>query len=516
MKKLLLSLLLIPSLAFGQSRFLQSSTDSVTATCNAGTNLNTSALATSANQTTVIGHVDGIEGLLTTIDTDTGNIATSVSSIDGKIDTFNLTTTDPISVAITDGNGDQITSFGGGTQYTEADTDSSITGTAMLWEDTSDTLRAVSAAKPLPVNIVSGSSSGTEYTEADTDASFTGPICLMEGAGNAAVPLQGTAADGLLVNLGANNDVSITGTVACTQSGTWDEIGINDSGNTITVDGTVTVTDGAGALNVIIDSGTTAVTATNLDVQIGGSDSLTIGTFPDNEPINVAQMNGVAVSMGSGANGTGVQRVTIATDDEVNDDADATRAAVEIMDDWDNGASDGASVSGDVAHDTADAGEPVKMGAKAVVVGTTPTEVTANDRTQLYAIRAGIPFVLPGHMNHLMASENITDADGAQTNAALITVSTGTKIVVTSYVVKCDQDNTGDYDIRIGFGTANTPSADNDGDLIAELSGIAPGSGVTSGPIMAIGGDDEDVRLTMDDPAGGACSIWLNYFTTSS
>lgn len=42
--------------------------------------------------------------------------------------------------------------------------------------------------------------------------------------------------------------------------------------------------------------------------------NVTIGTFPDNEPINVAQMNGVAVSMGNGASGTGVQRVTIAND----------------------------------------------------------------------------------------------------------------------------------------------------------------------------------------------------------
>ena len=58
-------------------------------------------------------------------------------------------------VAIADSAGDPITSFGGGTQYTEADTDSSITGTAILWEDTSDTLRAVSAAKPLPVNVIS-------------------------------------------------------------------------------------------------------------------------------------------------------------------------------------------------------------------------------------------------------------------------------------------------------------------------------------------------------------------------
>lgn len=44
-----------------------------------------SGAATAANQATIIGHVDGIEGLLTTIDTDTGSISTSSSSIDGKM-----------------------------------------------------------------------------------------------------------------------------------------------------------------------------------------------------------------------------------------------------------------------------------------------------------------------------------------------------------------------------------------------------------------------------------------------
>lgn len=43
------------------------------------------------------------------------------------------------------------------TEYTEGDTDASINGVAMLWEDTSDTLRPVSAAKPLPVGDGGGS-----------------------------------------------------------------------------------------------------------------------------------------------------------------------------------------------------------------------------------------------------------------------------------------------------------------------------------------------------------------------
>jgi len=41
--------------------------------------------ATAANQTTIIGHVDGIEGLLTTIDADTGAIKTAVETIDNAI-----------------------------------------------------------------------------------------------------------------------------------------------------------------------------------------------------------------------------------------------------------------------------------------------------------------------------------------------------------------------------------------------------------------------------------------------
>jgi len=68
----------------------------------------------------------------------------------GVLDQLDLTTTNPLAVAIVDGNGDQITSFGGGTQYAEGDVDASITGTAVMWEDASDTLRSVSAAKPLP------------------------------------------------------------------------------------------------------------------------------------------------------------------------------------------------------------------------------------------------------------------------------------------------------------------------------------------------------------------------------
>lgn len=103
--------------------------------------------------------------------------------------------------------------IGGGTQYTEGDTDASITGTAILWEDTSDTLTTIKASKPLPIGDAGGS-----------------------------LTVDGTVAVS-----------SVGGTVAVTQSGTWDEVGINDSGNSITVDDggtTLSIDDGSGSITV--------------------------------------------------------------------------------------------------------------------------------------------------------------------------------------------------------------------------------------------------------------------------
>lgn len=64
----------------------------------------------------------------------------------------NLTNAKPIDVAIVNASGDQLTSFGGGTEYTEGDVDASITGSAILWEDSGNTLTPISVSKPLPVS----------------------------------------------------------------------------------------------------------------------------------------------------------------------------------------------------------------------------------------------------------------------------------------------------------------------------------------------------------------------------
>lgn len=111
------------------------------------------------------------------------------------------------------------------------------------------------------------------------------------------------------------------------------------------------------------------------------------------------------IAAGAGAVAATVPRVTLASDDpavallgtidadtgtiSTNSGTIATNTgnaatSLAIMDDWDNAASDGCSVSGDVAHDAADAGEPVKVGARAINAVQTPVSAT-NDRTDLLA-----------------------------------------------------------------------------------------------------------------------------------
>ena len=71
---------------------------------------------------------------------------------------------------------------------------------------------------------------------------------------------------------------------------------------------------------------------------------------------------------------------TEATLSTVDTNTGNAATSLAIVDDWDNAASDGASVSGDTAHDAVDAGEPVKIGGKAADPTSLPAAVAVNDR----------------------------------------------------------------------------------------------------------------------------------------
>ncbi len=168
-----------------------------------------------------------------------------------------------------------------------------------------------------------------------------------------------------------------------------------------------------------------------------------------------------------------------------------------------------ATVQGTVAHDAADAGNPLSMGSTAISFGANPTGVASGDRTKNYATVAGTPFVLPGHPNIITLRTNYT---GAQTNAAIITVSGGTKIVVMACTVAADHANTVDVSVLIGFAAATTPTGAG-----AYLShpGIAPGSGIREAGAVA-GADGEDLRITSEVPTGGSIDVVTKYFLIES
>lgn len=184
---------------------------------NLGSNndVTVAGVATAANQSTIIGHVDGIETLLGTIDADTSNISTKIDTVAG--DTTSIQT----AVELID---DTVQVLGTDT-YSEA-TSKGITLGAVR-RDADTTL----------VNTTN------EFTPLQVDA-------------NGRLKVEAFSGEALPVTL---TSTTVTGTVAVTQSGTWDEVGINDSGNSITVDngGTfATQVDGAAltALQLIDNS----------------------------------------------------------------------------------------------------------------------------------------------------------------------------------------------------------------------------------------------------------------------
>jgi hypothetical protein len=172
-----------------------------------------------------------------------------------------------------------------------------------------------------------------------------------------------TAERALMVNLRTEADAEI-GTVASPLVVTDDgnAILVDGSGVTQPVSGTVTVTHPAlgggteaGAQRVTIANDSTGV----LSIDDGGGD------------ISV-DWAGTAPPIGAGTEAAAL-RVTLATDSTGQVTIDGTVTA--------------SNTAGDVAHDTADSGNPVKIGAVARVAD--PTAVAGNDRVNVYADDVG-------------------------------------------------------------------------------------------------------------------------------
>jgi hypothetical protein len=166
-------------------------------------------------------------------------------------------------------------------------------------------------------------------------------------------------------------------------------------------------------------------------------------------------------------------------------------------------------VTGNVAHDAADAGNPLKVGFKALAHGAAPTAVAADDRTDWFANRHGVPWVIGGHPKVERLTQKNT---AAQTDQVLKTVAAGEKFVVTQISAFCDKANTVDVQVLIEF--------DDTADVkITEHPGIAAGSGFIEGNgagILAIGADGQDLLLTNEVPTTGSVTVHVSGYIVPS
>jgi len=223
---------------------------------NLGTNndVTVSGVSTAANQSTIIGHVDGIETLLGTIDADTSTLAGAVSGTEMQVDVLTMPTVTVNAHAVTNA----------GTFATQVD------GAALTALQLIDDPVQVLGTDTYTEATSKGVTMGAVRRDADTTlVNTTNEFGPLQMDANGRLKVEAFSGETLPVSL---TSTTVTGTVAVTQSGTWDEVGINDSGNSITVDapvGTpVNVQIGNATLSagVIDETGASAVDA----LAIGG------------------------------------------------------------------------------------------------------------------------------------------------------------------------------------------------------------------------------------------------------
>ncbi len=196
--------------------------------------------------------------------------------------------------------------------------------------------------------------------------------------------------------------------------------------------------------------------------------------LPANQSVNVAQMNGVATTMGSGNSGTGVQRVVIATDQPqltnkllVTPDANSAVNVAQVggTNSVTAGVSGTLAVGGNVATNVAIGTNPINNGAQAI--SSENTAVTATRMAQLVCDLVGKLIVLPYSNPENFVSGAITSAMTSTTSTSLIaapasglrnyitqiTVSNASVTIPTDIVIQDGSGGTTLYTVPCPIGT---------------------------------------------------------------
>lgn len=423
-----------------------------------------------------------------------------------KATVLDFVSSNPLAVHSVDTNGDY-SPPGAGTQYTEdAAAAANPVGNVLIL--VREDARAGSLTTTDGDNVAArGNDKGEQYVKAtDTDAilgATNGAAVVTDADGTIQRYLRGIvkllitsgtiilgAGTAAIGKLAANSGVTI-GAV---------EIAATQTLSTVTTVGAVT------AITNALPAGTNAIgkLAANSGVDIGDVDVTTVGTIT---PGTAATALGKAEDAAHSSGDVGVMALAVSNEANTQFAADADYVPLGTNREG------SLRILGTRAHDAVDADGPVKVGQVAIAHGTNPTAVAAADRTNWYANRAGVPFVIGGHPNPVTIEAAYT---AAQTDTAIVTVSSGLKIVVTRIKVVADNANTVDVGYRVGFAATNTPTTAG---VVSSHPGLAAGSGVTEGNgggILGVGADGEDLRITSEVPTTGSMRVVVTYFTVES
>ena len=245
---------------------------------------------------------------------------------------------------------------------------------------------------------------------------------------------------------------------------------VDASGKTLTV-GSHAVTN-AGTFVVQIDGA--ALTSLQLiDDAVSGAG------------FNITQMNGANVTMGNGASGTGVQRVTVA-----NDSTGILAGVTTVTTVTTCSTLTGSSI----AHDGADSGNPHKIGAKATTALSGITKVADADRTDLFAGVDGVLITRPHCNLEDIASGVAAITDGSSTSV-IATGGANVKYYVTSVIIANSSSSNVTVDIRDGTGGA-----------VKATFPVPANGGVVHSFAVPLGGFTANTALAAD-PSASATTI---------
>jgi len=409
------------------------------------------------------GHVDGIETVLGTIDTDTSNMATSLGNIDNAVDGNFLNVN--CNIAGTDFVGGAGAVAAGVQRVTLASDDPAVVAVQLIDDTvytddtsthstgTSKGIGIMAAATPTDGSVAAndiGMVAMSVDRRLHVDAQIVGADAALDVSA-ATVTVDATdldirdltnASDSILIY--GSDDGGTTKRVIETDSG--GAVAIQDGGNTITVDGAVNATlqasDGTDIGNVDVASVVPGTGATNLgkaeDAAHSSGDVGVMALGVENEDqadLSTGDKDYTPIAVTKEGNVVVKQEGAI----------DASGATVTV----DLGANNDVTATGNVAHDAGDSGNPIKIGGRAQEPTADLEEATADtDRVDAAFDRQGR---IATWMGYPVLSADINDSTSGD-NTIVAAAGAGVRIAVLGCVIVSD----GTVDVRWEDGAGGT------------------------------------------------------------